>query len=61
MKSLLNIIKNVYVPPAVGDEGQAIGVYQHARFNINNNIHRSETFAGKEYEYKEMKSKLSKK
>ena len=44
--------KNVFVPPAVGDEGQAIGVYQHASVNVNNYIHKSETFAGKEYEYK---------
>ena len=44
--------KNVFVPPAVGDEGQAIGVYQHANINVNNYIHKSETFAGKEYEYK---------
>ena len=44
--------KNVFVPPAVGDEGQAIGVYQHASINVNNYIHKSETFAGKEYEYK---------
>jgi len=43
--------KNVFVPPAVGDEGQAIGVYQHASINVNNYIHKSETFAGKEYEY----------
>ena len=44
--------KNVFMPPAVGDEGQAIGVYQHANINVNNYIHKSETFAGKEYEYK---------
>ena len=44
--------KNVFIPPAVGDEGQAIGVYQHANINVNNYIHKSETFAGKEYEYK---------
>jgi len=43
--------KNVFVPPAVGDEGQAIGVYQHASVNVNNYIHKSETFAGKKYEY----------
>ena len=42
---------NVFVPPAVGDEGQAIGVYQHADYMINNNVHKSETFAGKEYDY----------
>ena len=43
--------ENVFVPPAVGDEGQAIGTYQHADYILNNNIHKSETFAGKEYEY----------
>ena len=44
--------KNVFVPPAVGDEGQAIGVYQHADYVLNNNKHISETFAGKEYDFK---------
>jgi len=48
-----NHYKNVFVPPAVGDEGQAIGTYQHADYILNNNIHKSETFAGKEYEYNE--------
>ena len=43
---------NVFIPPAVGDEGQAIGVYQHADYVLNNNIHKSETFAGTDYEYK---------
>ena len=43
---------NVFIPPAVGDEGQAIGVYQHADYVLNNNIHKSETFAGTNYEYK---------
>ena len=41
--------KNVYVPPAVGDEGQAIGVYQHANVNVNNYKHKSETFSGHAY------------
>ena len=41
---------NVFVPPAVGDEGQAIGVYQHADYMINYNVHKTETFAGKEYD-----------
>ena len=41
---------NVYVPPAVGDEGQSIGTYQHADYTLNNNIHKSQTFAGKEYD-----------
>ena len=48
-----NHYENVFVPPAVGDEGQAIGTYQHADYILNNNIHKSETFAGKEYEYNE--------
>jgi carbamoyltransferase len=43
--------KNVFVPPAVGDEGQALGTYQHADYMLNNNIHITETFAGKEYDY----------
>ena len=43
--------KNVFIPPAVGDEGQAIGVYQHADCILNNNLHKSNTFAGQEYEY----------
>ena len=43
--------KNVFIPPAVGDEGQAIGAYQHADYTLNNNIHKSELYAGKQYEY----------
>ena len=46
-----NHYENVFVPPAVGDEGQAIGTYQHADYTLNNNVHISETFAGKEYDY----------
>ena len=42
---------NVFVPPAIGDEGQALGTYQHADYVLNNNIHITETFAGKEYDY----------
>ena len=43
--------KNVFIPPAVGDEGQALGVYQHADYILNHNKHKTETFAGREYEY----------
>ena len=43
--------KNVFIPPAVGDEGQAIGTYQHANYVINNNIHKAELYAGTEYNY----------
>src|SRR6056300_1696225 len=46
-----NHYENVFVPPAVGDEGQSIGTYQHADYTLNNNVHISETFAGKEYDY----------
>ena len=42
---------NVFVPPAVGDEGQSIGAYQHADYVLNNNKHIAKTFAGKDYEY----------
>ena len=42
---------DVFVPPAVGDEGQAIGVYQHADYMLNKNIHKSNLYAGKEYEF----------
>ena len=42
---------NVHVPPAVGDEGQSVGAYQHADYTLNNNKHIAETFAGNEYDY----------
>jgi carbamoyltransferase len=45
--------KNVFVPPAVGDEGQSLGTYQHADYTLNNNIHKTETFTGVEYKYYE--------
>ena len=40
--------KNVHVPPAVGDEGQALGTYMHADYYLNDNIHKPSVFAGKE-------------
>ncbi len=43
--------KNVFVPPAVGDEGQSIGCYQHADYTLNKNKHISSTFGGEEYSY----------
>ncbi len=51
-EEFLNHYENVFVPPAVGDEGQAIGTYQHCVYTQNNDIHRSETFSGIEYDYK---------
>ena len=43
--------KNVYVPPAVGDEGQSLGVYQHADYVLNKNKHFTKTYSGKEYDF----------
>jgi carbamoyltransferase len=41
--------KRVHVPPAAGDEGQAIGAYMHADYVLNQNVHIPETYAGEEY------------
>ena len=38
--------KNVHVPPAVGDEGQALGTYMHADYVLNQNVHIPTVFAG---------------
>jgi len=43
--------ENVFVPPAVGDEGQSLGTYQHANYILNNNKHKTNTFAGVDYNY----------
>ena len=40
---------NVHVPPAVGDEGQSLGVYMHADYVLNGEIHSPSVFAGKEH------------
>ena len=50
---------NVFVPPAIGDEGQAIGAYQHADYTINNNVHKSNVYAGKSYDYYKGAEKLT--
>jgi carbamoyltransferase len=42
---------NVHVPPAAGDEGQALGTYMHADYTQNNNVHVPNVYAGLEYEY----------
>lgn len=39
----------VHVPPAVGDEGQAIGTYMHADYILNRNIHVPSAYAGVEH------------
>jgi carbamoyltransferase len=41
---------NVFVPPAVGDEGQAVGTYMHADYMLNQTIHVPSVYAGKEYD-----------
>jgi len=40
----------VHVPPAVGDEGQALGTYMHADYVINNNVHETTAYAGTDWE-----------
>lgn len=39
----------VHVPPAVGDEGQAIGTYMHAQYFLEDKIHNPSVYAGKEH------------
>ncbi len=50
---------NVFVPPAIGDEGQAIGAYQHADYTINGNVHKSNLYAGKSYDWYKGDEKLT--
>jgi len=40
---------NVHVPPAAGDEGQAVGTYMHADYVLNQNIHKPNVYAGIEH------------
>lgn len=42
--------QNVHIPPAVGDEGQSLGVYMHADYVLNNNRVIPTVYAGKEYD-----------
>lgn len=50
---LTKIYDNVFVPPAVGDEGQSVGIYMMADYVINNNVHIPKVYAGIEHEVKE--------
>jgi len=43
----------VHVPPAAGDEGQALGVYMHADYIINKNKHQPTVYAGKDHTVEE--------
>jgi len=45
-EELTKIYKNVFVPPAVGDEGQALGTYMHADFVLNKNVHVPNVYSG---------------
>jgi len=47
---LTKFYKNVFVPPAVGDEGQSLGTYMHAELMLNQNIHIPKLDSGKQYE-----------
>jgi carbamoyltransferase len=40
--------KNVHVPPAAGDEGQAIGAYMHADYIVNGNTHVPDVYSGRD-------------
>ena len=42
--------ENVFVPPAVGDEGQALGTYMHADYYLNGTIHKTNVFSGKKHD-----------
>ena len=50
-EKLTEIYKNVFVPPAPGDEGQSLGTYMHCDYTINNNKHVPNIYAGKKYNY----------
>ena len=50
-EELTKTYDNVYVPPAVGDEGQSIGNWMHANYVLNNDTHIPNVFAGKEHLY----------
>ena len=41
----------VHIPPAVGDEGQALGTYMHAKYFIEGEIHIPSVYAGRDYDY----------
>ena len=40
---------NVHVPPAAGDEGQALGTYMHADYMLNKNIHMPTVYSGEKH------------
>jgi carbamoyltransferase len=48
-EELTKFYTNVHVPPAVGDEGQAIGTYMHADYVLNNSVHVPDVYVGAEH------------
>ena len=50
-EKLTKYYKNVFVPPAIGDEGQSIGTYIHADYTLNKNLHIPKVYAGRDYDY----------
>ena len=48
-EALTKHYKRVHVPPAAGDEGQAIGAYMHADYVLNGNVHVPTVYAGAEH------------
>jgi carbamoyltransferase len=49
-EELTKYYTNVHVPPAAGDEGQALGTYMHADYVLNQNIHIPDVYAGAEHD-----------
>lgn len=47
---LCQYYKKVHIPPAVGDEGQALGTYMHANFVLNSNVDKPSVYSGAEYD-----------
>lgn len=47
---LCQYYEKVHIPPAVGDEGQALGTYMHADFVLNSNIAKSSVYSGTDYD-----------
>jgi len=50
IEEFTKMYENVFVPPAPGDEGQALGTYMHADYVLNGNIHIPTVYAGEEHD-----------
>jgi carbamoyltransferase len=49
-EELTKYYTHVHVPPAAGDEGQALGTYMHANYVLNQNIHMPNVYSGTEHD-----------